>query len=332
MASQAGTDDVQALVLNGLGETPSLGRFRPPEAGDGAVAIDVRIAALNPFDVVFSGGGHPAGVPEIPSVVGREGVGVDADGRRLYFDVAVPPFGSVAERTLVGESHLFELLPDVDDTTAVALGAAGISAWIPLAKRAAVTEADTVVILGATGGVGRLAVQIAANLGADRVIAVGRRREVLDRCLELGADAAVEIDAVDDLGEAIAGVSGGSVDVVLDLLWGEPAAAAVNVCSPGARFVQVGSSAGPTALIPANPWRTREVSILGYSTLNASYELKNEAYQALLQGAASGAIKVGAEAFPLAQADDAWQALVAGPTSKIVIEMGGEGNRGEESS
>jgi NADPH:quinone reductase-like Zn-dependent oxidoreductase len=210
---------------------------------------------------------------------------------------------------------------DIDDATAVAVGTAGISAWIPLARRAKVTSSDTVVALGATGAVGRLAVQVARTLGARRVVAVGRRADVLDRCLETGADAAVRIDASDDLGKAISRASEGSVDVVLDLLWGEPARATQDVCSPDARFVQVGSSAAPEALMPANPWRTRGVSILEYSTLTASRATKREALHTLLREVANNAIQVATESFALEETARAWAAVAAGPRSRILVDM-----------
>ena len=152
------TGEVQALVLNGLGETPALGGFPAPLAGDGTVEIAVRVAGLNPFDVVFSGGGTRLACRRSPLWSdARESGSTPWAAALLRRRRSAVRVGGGAD--LVGESHLFELRPEVDDATAVALGAAGISAWIPLAKRAAVTEADTVVVLGATGGVGRLAVR-----------------------------------------------------------------------------------------------------------------------------------------------------------------------------
>ena len=313
-------ETMRAFVVDSFDRPPSLSDFPAPDPDDrGLVAVGA--AGLNPFDAVYAAGRHPIGRPPLPSIVGREGIGVDRDGRRVFFEGAVPPFGSLAPAALVREGASFEVRDDVDDATAIALGAAGITAWLALAGRAAVGPADTVVVLGATGAVGSAGVQIATLLGARRVVAVGRRREALERARARGADGSVQIDAEEDLAAAIEAAAEGSVDVVLDLLWGPPARAALQVASPGARLVQVGSSAAPETPMPANPWRTRGVSLLGFSLLNADQEAKADAYRDLLDHAAAGRIQVDTETLPFAEVGRAWELLLAGSDRKLVLRM-----------
>jgi len=314
---------MRAFVVESFERPPALAEFAAPTGGEELV-LEVRAAGLNPFDAVYAAGRHPIGQPPLPSVVGREGVGIAPDGRRVFFEGAVAPYGSLAPLTLAREGALFEVRDDVDDATAIALGAAGITAWLALAERAAVADGETVVVLGATGAVGAAAVQIARLLGAGRIVAVGRSPEALASARERGADASVEIEAEDDLAAAIAEAAAGRVDVVLDLLWGPPARAALQVASPGARLVQVGSSAALETPMPANPWRTRGVSLLGFSILGASQEAKEAAYRRLLEHAAAGRIETSSEVVPFAEVEGAWERLLAGSRSKLVLEMDAE--------
>ena len=127
---------------------------------------------------------------------GREGIGT-VDGRRVYF-TATNPFGSMAQRALAEEDNLFDVPDGLDDGVAVALGIAGLAAWLPLAWRAKVQEGEAVLVMGATGVLGSIAVQAAKLLGAGRVVAAGRDAEGLERAARLGADATVDLTATDD--------------------------------------------------------------------------------------------------------------------------------------
>src|SRR5829696_8431288 len=153
------------------------------------------------------------GPPPLPCAVGTDGVGRLPDGRRVYFDDTVAPFGSMAERALAGEDALFEIDEDLDDVTAAALGNTGLGAWLALEWRSGLEPGDTVLVLG-TGAFGSLAVQIAKLLGAGRVVAADRGGERLDRLRERGADAVVALDAEDDLTAAFRTAAEGGLDVV----------------------------------------------------------------------------------------------------------------------
>lgn len=178
---------------------PRLGEFDEPFAGEGTGVVDVTASAIRGFDINFASGRHYLKPATLPAVAGHNGVGRLGDGRRVYFEVPIPPFGAMAQRTLVSEQHLVAVPEGVDDAVAAALGNTGLAAWLLLAWRARVTAGETVLVLGATGIVGRLAVQVARLLGAGRVVAAGRDAGALQQVQELGADAVVRLDASDNL-------------------------------------------------------------------------------------------------------------------------------------
>jgi len=187
----------------------------------------------------MSGAIHP-GPPTVPSVVGTHGVGRRPDGQRVFFDGCVAPYGSWGEQTLVASQELLEVADGVDDAVAAALGTAGLAAWLALDWRARLRPGQTVLVLGATGALGSVAVQVAAILGAARVVAAARPGRRLDRLRDQGADAVVALGdlttdrAVADLSQEFIAATGWA-DVIVDPLWGRPALAAMKAAAPGAR-------------------------------------------------------------------------------------------------
>ena len=159
-------------------------------------------AGLNPVDVAICAGRFYAGKPPLPSVAGREGVGM-LDGKRVYFDAPIAPFGSMAERALVDPGSTYPVPDGLDEGVAVALGISGLAAWLALTWRADLQPGEHVLVLGASGVLGQIAVQAAKLLGAARVVAAARSAEGLERCLALGADAAVRLGEPDDLPAAL---------------------------------------------------------------------------------------------------------------------------------
>ena len=183
---------MQAAVMKD-DQRPVYDRFADPEAIDGALVVEVLAAALSGLDKVVARRAHYVTMPEGPFVLGREGVARRSDGRRIYFNLNAPlaPFGSMAERTLIDPRFAFPVPDGVADDTAAALGNAGLAAWLGLSWRGRMRPGETVLILGATGVSGLIAVTAAKRLGAGRVIAAGRNREALQRAKRLGADETV---------------------------------------------------------------------------------------------------------------------------------------------
>jgi NADPH:quinone reductase-like Zn-dependent oxidoreductase len=308
---------MRAAVLHEYG-VPSEGEFQEPSAGPEHALVDVLAAALNPVDVAICAGRFYAGKPPLPSVAGREGVGL-LDGARVYFDAPIPPFGSMAERALIDPRSTYPVPDVVPDGVAVALGISGLAAWLALTWRAQLQAGEHVLVLAASGVVGQIAVQAAKLLGAGRVVAAARSPEGLERALSLGADASVRLDGSEDLPAQLAQAAEGRIDVVVDPLFGEPFVAAVNAASFGARIVQLGAGAGAEAVVPSAAIRGKMLVIMGHTNFAAPPEVKREAYRRLAEAAAGGEVKVAVDPMALHQVQEAWQRLAAGSHHKIVL-------------
>ena len=300
---------MRAAVLRNPGEAPRVGDFEDPSAAPGRRVLDVELAGLNPVDLLSAEGalGQP---PDTPCVVCREGVGRTERGERVYFERPVAPFGAAAERTLVDAGSLVPLPDGADPATAIALGTAGIAAWLALADTAALLPGEHVVVLGSGGAVGQVAVQAARIMGAARIAAVTREPAGLG--LELGADVELALADVERLG-------GGEWDVVVDMMWGAPAMAALAALGPGGRLVQVGSSAARTAELPATAIRGRLLSLIGHGNPAYPGAHRRRAFERMLELARSGELRVLTERLPLDEVASAWERQREGPGRKLVL-------------
>lgn len=314
---------MHAAVLHEHGATPVYETFDDPVASDGQDVVEVAVAGVNPVDVRKASGTFVSGPPPLPSVVGTEGVGrIAGDGRRVYFDAPVAPFGSYAERALVGAGDPIELPDAIEDGVAAALGISGLAGWVPLSWRAQLRPGETVLVLGATGVVGQIAVQAARLLGAGRIVAAGRDPEMLTRAAHLGADATVDLSGGlegAELTAAFREAAGGDVDVVHDPLWGAPASAALEALGVGGRLVQLGQSAGAEATFSSVPIRGRHLDIRGYMNFLVPADVRRDAYRALIEHAAAGRIDVEVERVPLADVADAWERVQRSAHRKLVL-------------
>ena len=309
---------MKAAVLEGAHGVPHFGDFEEPQARDGQAVVEVAAAALNPVDVSRAAGDIPP-PPPLPSVVGNEGVGRLPDGRRVYFAGPPAPYGSMAERTLVDPDNSFDVSDAVDDALAAALGIAGLTPWIALEWRARLQPGEHVLVLGATGTVGLVAVQAARLLGAARVVAAGRDGGGLERAARRGADATVALDGGADLAQAFSDAADGRIDVVIDPLGGELTLAALAAATKGARLVQIGHPAGARIDLALPSLRGRFLSILGHANGATPLELRRDAYGRILEHAAAGEIAIELERVPLRDVAGAWERQSAGTRSKLVL-------------
>jgi NADPH:quinone reductase-like Zn-dependent oxidoreductase len=306
---------MNAAVLHTLGKPPRFEEFPEPIPGEGEVIVQVRAAALKPVDKQMASGSHYASFRELPAVCGIDGVGCLDDGTRVFFGGPRRPHGAMAERTVVRRSQCFPVPEGLDDGIAAALPNPGVSAWLSLTSRAKLAPGETVLILGATGVTGKLAVQIAKLLGAGRVIAAGRNEQALGTLHGLGADATIRLDQPDrDLTEAFVREAGDvGFQVVVDYLWGRPTEALFAALTrpefatvrSETRLVQVGESAGPAISLPASVLRSTPLTILGTAGIPAR-EILVDALQQVMAHAASGKLRIETERVPLADIEDAW--------------------------
>ena len=313
---------MRAAILHEYDATPQLGSFDDPVAGSGTVAADVLAAGLNPVDLRKASGIFPLmPKPPLPSVAGWEGVARLEDGSRAYFVDPPPPHGALAERTLLEPSATYPVPDGVDDGVAVALGIAGLAGWLALTWSAKLREGETVLVLGATGTVGQVAVQGAKLMGASRVVAAGRNPHGLARAAQLGADATVRLGEEGDLAERLKGAAGdaGGFDVIVDPLWGEPALAAMEAANRFARHVALGQSAGLHAQVSVATLRNTPLTIVGHTNYAIPPNDQRAAYERMTAHAAAGELTADVERFPLDDAPAAWERLRSGPRAKLVV-------------
>jgi NADPH2:quinone reductase len=315
---------MRAAVVTELGRPPELGDVPEPEPGDGEVLLEVAASSLNPIDIAVGAGRFYGGHPPTPYVAGAEAVGRVPGDRGLVWaaggGIGVARAGALAERAAVPEQSLTPVPAGAEPELAVALGIAGMAGWLPLAWRAPVREGETVLVLGATGTAGLVAVQAARLLGAGRVVAAGRDPGRLARASEVGADETVHIGETRDLARAFRRACGGNgPTLVFDPLWGEPLVAALDAAAAGARVVNVGQSAGAEATIRSGFVRGKQIDLLGYSNFAAPREVVREEYARLVQYALAGEIRVDLERVRLDDVPQAWERQASGADAKLVV-------------
>jgi NADPH:quinone reductase-like Zn-dependent oxidoreductase len=320
---------MRAAVVEAVGSPPAAAEIGEPVRERGSALVAVAAASLNPVEIRVASGRHPRRA-EPPYVPGLEGAGtvIESDrlpvGTRVRFEsAALPGFGArgtLAERATVPEESLAELPDDVEDDLAAAVGVVGITALLAL-ERAAPIEGARVVVLGATGAVGQMAVQLAKASGAVRVVGAGRNAQRLERVRELGADEVVDL-ASGDLQEAFERAAGGQLEVVVDVLWGEPAMAALSVLATEGRLVNVGQPAGTDVRIPLETVRNRQGAIHAISSGWTELGRKAAAYGRVTEHVRAGRLAVDREVVPLDDIRGAWERQAASPGGKVVVAVG----------
>jgi NADPH:quinone reductase-like Zn-dependent oxidoreductase len=309
---------MHAAVLHTIGTVPRYEEFPEPVIGDkeGEVIVHVHAASLKPVDKQLASGSHYASCSELPCVCGSDGVGHLDDGQRVFFGGPRPPHGAMAQRTIVRRAFTFPVPENVNDETAAALPNPGVSAWLSLSYRAKLVRGENVLILGATGVTGKLAVKIARLLGAARIVAAGRNQQALHSLHDLGCDATISLDLpVTELSETFVREAGQSgFQVVIDYVWGRPAEAffaAITrrkfaVMQSETRFVQVGESAASSITLPAAVLRSTALTLLGTAGIPAR-DVLVEAFRQVMAYTATGDLQIDTEKVSLADIENAWQ-------------------------
>lgn len=317
---------MHAAVLDALGSPPRYETFADPVPGPGETIVHVRAASLKPIDRLMAAGAHYASPRKLPVVCGVDGVGTLDDGTRVYFGGARPPYGAMADLAVVPRARCWPIPEGVDDATAAALPNPALSSWLPLVWRAKLAAGETVLILGATGIAGNLAIQIAKLLGAGRVVAAGRNAQLFSSLATLGADAVVHLQGSDDeIRQAFAREAGDKgYDVILDYLWGHPTElllatlerAGFSMHGSGPRLIPIGESAGAEIPVRGAALRSAGIAILGGGF--PPMEILMNALQQALARAASGELRIETERVPLADVQQAWQRAAHGPRLVLV--------------
>lgn len=339
----AGANQMRAAVVDACGAEPIIRTVPMPVRSPGQCLIRIEAAALERVDLLIASGGYVEGVPRLPYIPGTEAIGtvVEGDriapGTRVRVELQLPGYGvdgCFAEYVVAAEepsaggmgatSQVVPLDSSLPPGIIAAVAPAGLSAKLLLnrvtALRGALDNA-TILVLGATGAVGEVIVQECAMRNAGRVIAVGRNRVRLEALLDLGADAVVELGAgrTEDWARRFREAAQQPIDVVLDALWGEPAAAALDATGPGGLFVNFGSSAGRRSPMAGAPLRSEYVTIVGYAGSRTSPEDRRRGVDQTLRDVAEGRMKITYEEVPLADLPAAWARQAQSAGTKLVI-------------
>jgi len=326
---EAVPDRVVAAIIDGPGAPPHLGTVGLPTLTPGHSVLRVLAAPLNPLDLLIASGTFHSARHEQPYVPGSECVGVvvrsqrHAQGTQVYAQCQAGPDrpGSLATHLVVRDDEIVALPNRVDAVTAAAVGNSGVAAYVPLIETAGLQAGETVLILGATGAVGQLAVQIARSRGAAKVVGVGRNQSALDRLLRLGADAVVELlpgESENDLAVRLSDAAG-PVDVLLDGLYGAPLQAALQCCAPHSRVVNIGNPCGPTAVLPAGLLRSKQLTLSGFAGLHMSLKAKQSALGWLWRQLVDAAIEIDVRTSALRDITATWSVQQSSPHAKCVV-------------
>ena len=321
---------VRAAVLREHGAAPDVTAVPQPQLAPGRVLVDVHAAPITPLDVLCASGASYFGPPPLPYVPGVQGVGTVRQGGGLPAGTAVwfatsagmqPGDGSLAGLVSVAESEVVALQDDVPAVQVAALGLSAVAAERALLGRGALSEGETVLVLGAGGVVGQAAVQLARLSGAGRVVAACRSDSATARAERAGADEVVRLDTQDTtvLAGRFAQACGGAADLVLDPLCGAPASAALQALGTGGRLVHLGSAAGATAVLDSSTLRSRSLSVLGYTNNALTLEERREALVTVVRLAAQGRLQVDHETVPLLHVADAWTRQQQGRADRRLV-------------
>ncbi len=308
---------MKAAVLHSLGNPPRYEDFADPQPGSDEVLVHVKAAALKNSDKAMASGSHYDSYRELPVICGVDGVGLLEDGTRVYCGGCRAPYGMMAEQTIVSKAFCWPVPDGLDDSTAAALPNPALSAWLSLLWRAKLRPGETVLILGATGVGGKLAIQIAKHLGAGRIVAAGRNRRVLDTLPDLGANAIIALNQPDqELTAAfVREASRKKFNIILDYLWGHPTEVLVNALtghdvmaeSDTLRLIEIGEMAGPTISLSAAALRSSGMEIYGSGGGSVPHTAIFEAFPKVWALAANGKLRIDTVAVPLAEIEIAWQ-------------------------
>lgn len=311
---------MKAAIVTAPGKAPVYADFDEPIGKPGEELVAVRASALSQFSKSRAAGSHYSSGGVFPAIAGSDGVGLTQDGRRVYFVLPEAPFGALAELCPVRSKQCIPLPDELDDVTAAAIANPGMSAWAALVVRAQLVPGETVLINGATGTAGRLAVQLAKYLGAAKVIASARNAQELEVVKQLGADTVIPFtlgahnpSGADDYEDALKQAFAAGIDVVIDYLWGESAktvivsiAKAVDDAKP-VRLVQVGGSSGEANIdLPGAAIRSSAIMLMGSGVKSVPFPALLQSVGKVFEAVHPAALNIATRVVPLAEVETTW--------------------------
>jgi NADPH:quinone reductase-like Zn-dependent oxidoreductase len=317
---------MNAAVVRSFDLSPRYETFQTPEpGGEHEIAVDVLAAGLHPRVRSGAAGSHYTSTEALPLIPGIDGVGRAADGQLLYFVAFDSTFGTMAERTVIDRRRAAPLSENAN-VSAIAAGMnPGMSSWVALRKRIPFSRGQRVLVLGATGNAGQMAVQIAKFLGAGHVTAAGRDAERLARLTDLGADEIVSLASEPEEAAQALEAAGADVDVVIDYLWGSVTEQAIPALVKGRAerskplwWIQIGSMAGVTIALPSAALRAANLQLLGSGQGSLSTAVIAAELPELAEQITAGVFAVDPVPTPLSDVEAAWNRPTV-PGQRIVF-------------
>ena len=307
---------MKAAIIEKFGQGPRYGEFDAPQPEAGQQRVYVRAAALSQLVRAQAAGRHYSSA-QPPLVPGADGVGVLENGQRVYFAFPRPPFDSMAEQVVVDSGNILPLPDSLDDITAAAMANPAMSSWAALVERLNFQPGQRVLVNGANGASGRLAIQIARHLGAAHIVATARSHSAEAELKALGADAFISLtQPADELQAAFQVVLAAGMDAVLDYVWG-PSMEALLAALPKAlgreaaapvRVVNMGSLGGEQISLKASMLRSADLQMMGSGLGSVSQAALLRSIAAAFAAAEAAGLKIATQAWSLAEVAQAWQA------------------------
>ena len=307
---------MNAAVVHAFDAPPRYTSFAEPIAGEGELLVDVIAAGFHPIVKALASGSHYGSTGALPFIPGVDGVGRRQDGTWIYFGISRSPFGTFSERALATRQMCIPLPEGLDAVTIAGIANPAMSSWVALTRRAKLAAGEKVLILGATGIAGQLAIQIAKHLGARRIVAAGRNLDALEAAKDLGADSTISLNQ--EHSSLVSRIrrewAEARIDVVLDYLWGHPAEAVLEAmlqkglkhAASRVRFVQVGESAGNTISLAAATLRSSGLELFGSGFGSASIDEIFQALAEFFRAATKLSLKINIKPVPLRDVERLW--------------------------
>jgi NADPH:quinone reductase-like Zn-dependent oxidoreductase len=308
---------MNAAVVTSFSEPPHYQEFEVPQPrSDAEILVDVLAVGLHPRVRTGASGVHYTSNGTLPMIPGIDGVGQRPDGKRIYFVADDDVIGTMAEKAAVDVRRAIELPDDVDAAKVAAAMNPAMSAWVALRRRVPMKLGQSVLVLGATGNAGTMAVQVAKRLGAGRVVGAGRDLNRLNALISIGADEVIQLTANIEATARALGAAAADVDIVIDYLWGTPAQQAMTSLlaarsdrSRAMNWIQIGAVAGPTIELPSIALRSANLRIQG----NGQGAVSPRGYLAelpsLVDEIKAGTIEVKPNTMPLNDVETIWTRL-----------------------
>jgi NADPH2:quinone reductase len=307
---------MNAAVVESFDKPPRYTTFADPTPTSEEVLVTVTAVGLHPIVKSLAKGTHYGSTGQLPFIPGVDGVGRLDDSTRVLFGASRPPYGTFAERSVTKRSMCIPIPDNLDDATVAALMNPAMSSWAALTQRIQFTAGESILILGATGSAGHLAVQIAKRLGARRIVAVGRNPQALEETKSLGADSTISLNQdrdalVSAFRDEIASQKTG---VILDYVWGAPAEALLAAVTQKGldheswriRYIQIGSIAAPTISLPAATLRSSGLEIVGSGFGSVPMQKIFQSLAAILKEAARQPFQIKLTTAPLSKVEKLW--------------------------